>query len=34
MLFKLAQVIGVLAIIGCVPEAQLEKRAALAIAFG
>lgn len=32
MLFTLAQVIGVLAIIGSVPEAQLEQRAALVIA--
>lgn len=34
MLFTLAQVIVVLAIIGSVPEAQMEKRAALVIAFG
>lgn len=34
MLFTLAQVNGVLAIIGSVPEAQLEKLAALVIAFG
>lgn len=34
MLFTLAQVIGVLAIIGSVPEAQMEQRAALVIAFG
>lgn len=34
MLFTLAQVIGVLTIIGSVPEAQMEKRAALVIAFG
>lgn len=34
MLFTLAQVIVVLAIIGSVPEAQLWQRAALAIAFG
>jgi hypothetical protein len=34
MLFTLAQVIGVLAIIRCVPEAKLEQRAALVIAFG
>lgn len=34
MLFTLAQVIGVLAIIESVPEAQMEKRAALVIAFG
>ena len=34
MLFTLMQVIGVLAIIGSVPEAQMEQRAALVIAFG
>lgn len=34
MLFTLTQVIGVLAIIGSIPEAQMEKRAALVIAFG
>ena len=34
MLFTLTRVIGVLAIIGSVPEAQMEKRAALVIAFG
>lgn len=34
MLFTLAQVIGMLAIIGNVPEAQMEQRAALIIAFG
>ena len=34
MLFTLTQVIGVLAIIGSVPEAQLKQRAALVIAFG
>ena len=34
MLFTLAQVIVVLAIIGRVPEAQLEQRTALVIAFG
>ncbi len=34
MLFTLTQVIGMLAIIGSVPEAQMEKRAALEIAFG
>lgn len=34
MLFTLVQVIGVLAIIGSVPEAQLEPRGALVIAFG
>ena len=33
MLFTLAQVIGALAIIGSVPEAQLEPRAALIIVF-
>lgn len=34
MLFTLTQVIGMLAIIGSVPEAQMEKRAALVIEFG
>ena len=34
MLFTLAQVIVVLAIIGRVPKAQLKQRAALVIAFG
>lgn len=34
MLFTLAQVNGVLAIIGSIPEAQLVQRAALVIAFG
>lgn len=34
MLFTLAQVIVVLAIIGSVPEAQLKQRAALVIVFG
>ena len=34
MLFTLAQVIVVLEINGSVPEAQLEQRAALVIAFG
>ena len=33
MLFTLAQVIGVLAIIGSVPEAQKKLRAALEIAL-
>lgn len=33
MLFTLTQVIGVLAIIGSVPEAQMKKRDALVIAF-
>ncbi len=33
MLFTLAQVIGVLEIIGGVPEAQMKLRAALVIAF-
>lgn len=33
MLFTLMQVIGVLAIIESVPEAQLEQWAALVIAF-
>lgn len=33
MLFTLMQFIGVLAIIGSVPEAQLEQWAALVIAF-
>ena len=34
MLFTLMQVIGALAIIGSVSEAQLEQRATLVIAFG
>ena len=34
MLFTLMQVIGALEIIGSVPEAQLEQRATLVIAFG
>lgn len=34
MLFTLTQVIGVLAIIGSVPEAQMKQRAALVIAIG
>lgn len=34
MLFTLTQLIGVLVIIGSVPEAQMEQRAALVIAFG
>lgn len=33
MLFTLAQDIGVRAVIGDVPEAQLEQRAALVIPF-
>lgn len=33
MLFTLAQVIGVLAVIKGVPGAQMERRAALVIAF-
>lgn len=33
MLFTLPQVIGVLAFIGSVPEAQMEQQAALVIAF-
>lgn len=33
MLFTFTQVIGVLAIIGSVPEAQMEQRAAPVIAF-
>lgn len=34
MLFTLVQVIGVQAVIGDVPEAQMEQRAALVIAIG
>ena len=34
MLFTFTQVIGVLAIIGSVPEAQMEQRAASVIAIG
>lgn len=34
MLFTLTQVIGALAIIGSVPEAQMKQRAALVIAIG
>lgn len=34
MLFTLMQVIGALAIIGGVPEAQLEQRSTLVITFG
>lgn len=34
MLFTLAQVIVVLEIIGSVPEAQLDQRATMVIAFG
>ena len=34
MLFMLTQVIGVLAIIGSVPETQMERRSTLIIAFG
>lgn len=34
MLFTLAKVIVVLAIIGSVPEAQMEQRTALVIAIG
>lgn len=34
MLFTLMQLIEVLAVIKGVPEAQMEKRAALVIAFG
>lgn len=34
MLFTLTQVIGVLAIIGSVPEAQMKQRAALVFAIG
>lgn len=33
MLFTLVQVIGAQAVIGDIPEAQMEQRAALAIAF-
>ena len=33
MLFTLAQVIGVQAVIGDVPEAQMDQRAALVIEF-
>lgn len=34
MVFTLMQVIGVLTKIGSVPEAQMEQRATLVIAFG
>lgn len=34
MLFTLTQVIGALAIIGSVPDAQMEQRAVLVIAIG
>ena len=34
MLFTLAQVIGALAVIRGVPEAQVERRGALTIALG
>lgn len=34
MLFTLTQVIGLLAIIGSVPEARMEQRAAPVIAIG
>lgn len=34
MLFTFTQIIGVLAIIGSVPEAQMEQRAAPVIAIG
>lgn len=34
MLFTLTQVIGVLAEVGGVPEAQMKQQAALVIAFG
>lgn len=34
MLITLTQVIGALAIIGSVPDAQMEQRAALVIAIG